>query len=58
MVKVLVGPAQVTDPFSNEGVTTMVATTGVRPPLSGTNGGIFPLPEAGSPIDGVLLVQA
>jgi hypothetical protein len=41
-----------------EGVTVIVATTGVVPALVAVNEGISPVPLAANPIEGVLLVQA
>ena len=38
-------------------ITVMVDVTGVVPPLVGVNTGIFPLPEAASPILGLVLVH-
>lgn len=42
---------------SNCGVTVMVAVTGVVPLLIAANAAMSPLPVAGSPIAGVLLLQ-
>jgi len=39
------------------GVTVIVAITGAVPPLMAVNDGIFPVPLAPNPIDGVLLTQ-
>lgn len=53
MVNVLATPVQ---PFA-EGVTVMVAVTGVFPVLIPANAAMFPVPLAASPMEGVLLVQ-
>ena len=58
IVKVLVGPVQLTPPLVNVGVTTMVATTGEVPVFTAVNEAMFPVPNAKSPIDGVSFVQA
>ena len=39
------------------GVTVIVAVIGPELGFSATNDGIFPVPEAGKPIDGLLFVQ-
>ncbi len=57
MVKVMVGPVQVTPALVYLGETLMVATTGAVPVLTALNGGMFPVPEADNPIEVVLLVQ-
>ena len=46
-----------THPFA-VGVTVIVAMTGVVPALVAVKDGIFPVPLAASPIDGVLLTHA
>ena len=58
IVKVLVGPVQLTPPLVKVGVTTTVATTGVVPVLTAVNEAMLPVPNAKSPIDGVSFVQA
>jgi len=58
MVKVLVGPAQPTEPLVKVGVTTIVATTGEVPVFTAVNEAMFPVPDARSPIPGVSLVHA
>ena len=58
IVKVLVGPVQLTPPFVNVGVTTIVAITGAVPVLVAVNDEMFPIPDAKSPIPGVSFVQA
>ena len=58
MVNVLLGPTQDTPPFSNVGVTVMVAITGAVPVLIAANAAILPLPLAARPMDMVLFVQA
>ena len=40
-----------------EGVTVIVAVTGVLPGLTAVKAGIFPLPLAAKPIDGLLFDQ-
>lgn len=45
-----------THPFA-AGVTVMEATTGAVPALVAVKEGMFPVPFAASPMDGVLLVQ-
>ena len=57
MVNEVVGPSQVTDVCSKWGVTVMVATTSEVQLLVAVNELMSPLPEAASPIDGVLLTQ-
>ena len=42
---------------SNDGVTVTVAVTGAVPVFVAVKDGIFPVPLAARPIDGVLLVQ-
>ena len=58
MVKVLVGPAQPTEPFVNVGVTIIVAATGVVPVLTAVNEAMLPVPEAARPMEGAELVHA
>jgi hypothetical protein len=53
MVNVLATPVH---PF-NEGVTVMVAVTGVFPVLTAANAAMFPVPLAARPIEVVLFVQ-
>ena len=57
IVKLLESPTQLTDFFSKEGVTVMVATTGEVPLLTAVNARIFPVPPAARPMLVVLLVQ-
>ena len=57
MVKVFTGPTHPVELFVNEGVTVIVAMTGVDPVLVAVNDGILPEPEAARPIDGAELVQ-
>ena len=58
IVKVLDGPLQLVPPLAKVGVTVMVATTGAVPVLIAVNEAILPVPDPGSPIAGVSLVQA
>ena len=58
MVKVFVGPLQLTLPEINVGVTTMVATTGADPVLIAVKAAMFPIPEAARPMLVVELDQA
>ena len=51
------GPVQVTELFVNEGITTIVATTGDNPAFVTVNELILPLPVAARPIPGVSFVQ-
>lgn len=44
-------------PPEKDGVTVMVAVTGEVPLNVGVNDGIFPVPLAAKPIDGLLFVQ-
>lgn len=57
MVKLIVGPVQVTPPAVNVGVTVTVATTGALVALMAVKLAILPVPAAARPMDGVLLVQ-
>ena len=57
MVNVVAVPVQVTPPLVNEGVTVIVETIGVAPVFVAVNAGIFPVPEAASPIAVLLFVQ-
>ena len=57
MVKVFAGPAQLTVPFVNVGVTVIVAVTGTVPLLIALKFEISPVPLAASPIDVVLFIQ-
>ena len=57
IVKVLLVPTQLTPPFTNVGVTVIVAVTGAVPVLVAVNDGIFPAPLAANPMDGALLTQ-
>ena len=58
MMKVLVGPAQPTEPLVKVGVTTMVAITGTVPVFTAVNEAMLPVPEAASPMLVVVLVHA
>ena len=51
------GPVQLTPPFSNVGVTVIVAITGLVPVLIAVKAGMFPLPEAANPIEVKSFVQ-
>lgn len=55
-VNVLTEPLQFTLPLLNDGVTVMLAITGVVPVLMAVNEGMLPLPDV-KPIEGVLFVQ-
>ena len=57
IVKVLLVPKQLTPPFTNVGVTVMVAVTGAVLVLLAVKDKMFPEPLAARPIDGVLLTQ-
>ena len=57
IVKVLGVPAQVVVPVVTDGVTVIVATKGAVPLLVALKAAILPVPDAASPIAGVLLVQ-
>ena len=57
IVKVSSSPSQTTPPFSNVGVTVMVATTGVLIVLVAVKARISPLPLPKRPILGVLFVH-
>ena len=57
IVNVAESPAQVTPPLVMLENTFMVAVTGVVPALVAVNAGMFPVPFAPRPIDGVLFVQ-
>ncbi|MNY24934.1 hypothetical protein D3C86_1586810 [compost metagenome] len=57
IVNVFVGPVQLVPPLLKFGVTIIVATTGVVPLLTAVKEGIFPFPDAGNPIEAVLLVH-
>lgn len=57
IVNVFAVPVHVLPPLVNEGVTVMVAVTGVLPELTAVKEPILPVPLAASPIDGVLFVQ-
>ena len=58
IVKVLVGPVQLTPPFVNVGVTVIVATTGTIPVLMPVKAAMLPLPEAARPMLVTSFVQA
>ena len=55
--KGVAGPVQLTPPFSNVGVTVIVAITGLVPVLIAVKAGTFPLPEAANPIEVKSFVQ-
>ena len=57
MVNVIGVPTQLTAPLVKVGVTVIVATIGVVVALVAIKVGIFPVPLAAIPIDGVLLTQ-
>ena len=57
IVKLLVGPSQVTVPFSKWGVTTIVAMTGAFPVLTAVNEMIIPEPVVANPMPGVSFIQ-
>jgi len=57
MVKVLAIPEQLTPEFVKIGVTTMFAVIGVDPTLIAVKDGIFPVPLAAIPIEGLSFVQ-
>ena len=56
-VNVSAVPVQLTPLFVKVGVTVIVAVTGDVPALTAANAVIFPLPDAGSPMPGVLFTQ-
>ncbi|MNT86131.1 hypothetical protein D3C72_2263820 [compost metagenome] len=56
-MKVFVVPLQSTLPLLKDGVTIIVATIGVVPLLIALKEGISPFPDAGNPIEAVLLVH-
>ncbi len=57
MVNVCDGPEQLGVPFENDGVTVIVAVIGAVPLFVGVNTGMFPVPEAASPIPVLEFVQ-
>lgn len=57
IVKVRGVPEQVSPLLKKDGVTVMVAVIGADPLLVTVNAGMFPVPEAARPMEGVLLVQ-
>jgi hypothetical protein len=57
MVKVVGVPVQVVPPLALKGKTEIVAVTGEFPLLVAVKEGIFPVPEAASPMDVLVLVQ-
>ena len=57
MVNTLEGPIQLLPPFEKVGITDIVATIGLVVLLIGVNAGIFPVPEALSPIPKVSFVH-
>ena len=57
MVNTLEGPIQLLPPFEKVGITDIVATIGLVVLLIGVNTGIFPVPEALSPIPKVSFVH-
>ena len=57
MVNVLEGPTQIFSPFAKVGITVIVATIGLVVLLIGVNTGMFPVPEALSPIPKVSFVH-
>ena len=58
MVKLLVGPEQLSPALVYVGVTVTVATTGEVPLFDAVNRAMLPVPEAASPIPGLLFVHA
>ena len=58
MVNVTAAPGQDFPPLENEGVTVMVAVTGEEVGLEAVKAGIFPDPEAESPMEGSEFIQA
>lgn len=57
MVNVLGIPPQLMPPFENDGVTVIVATIGTAVGLVAVNEGMVPMPESGSPIAALELLQ-
>ena len=57
MLNVIGIPTQLDVPFTNEGVTVMMAITGTALTLVAVNGSMFPLPVAAKPIDGAVFTQ-
>ena len=57
MVKLCVGPVQVSPPFEKVGVTVMVATSGAVPVFIAVKELILPLPFAPRPIEVLVFVQ-
>ena len=57
MLKVIAVPVQVTPPLVKLGVTVIVAVTGAVPVLIAVKEAMSPVPDAASPMDGLLLVQ-
>ena len=57
MVNVLEGPMQLLTPFKKVGITVTVASIGLVVLLTGVNTGMFPVPEAPSPIPKVSFVH-
>ena len=55
--KGVAGPVQLTPPFSNIGVTVIVAITGFVPLFIAVKAGMFPVPEAAKPIEVKSFVQ-
>ena len=58
MVKVLDAPKVTTPPLTNDGVTVSVAVRAAVPEFTAVKAGILPFPEAASPIEVLLLLQA
>ena len=56
--KLNVEPTQLTPPFVKVGVTSIVATEGIKPELVAVNYGMLPTPLAPKPIAVLLFVQA
>ena len=56
-MNVFAGPAQPTARLVKVGVTTIVATTGVIPPLTAAKAAILPDPAAARPMPGALFVH-
>ena len=57
MVNSLDSPSHEVSPFSNVGITVIVATTGVFPLFTTVKDGISPFPLAAKPMEVVLFVQ-
>ena len=58
IVKLSAGPVHETELFVKVGVTDIMASTGELPAFIAVNEGIFPAPDAGSPMPGFVFVHA